>query len=266
VRREAKAFAEGDLMMEGEIIHDPRSVMLLPSNDPRRIAFEAAVAEQLRADREAHAVRIAAEPVRSPADCRAALRAAIEKHDAAARRLADLTKAMPAADAAVMQARRNVEAATQAVTEAKANAASYATARALGTAGTAPPPLRNARLKLTDAEDALEVAKAAAANLAKEHKETVQALSYARSDVERAVAAVVRADAATKALFAEFERARQRLADLRQAVELVAFHFPQMERLSLLSERIDDVPSAKRREWETALAALQTNAEAALPA
>ena len=77
---------------------------------------------------------------------------------------------------------------------------------------------------------------------------------------------MVRADAATKALFAEFERTRQRLADLRQAVELVAFHFPQMERLSLLSERIDDVPSAKRREWETALAALQTNAEAELPA
>ena len=76
---------------------------------------------------------------------------------------------------------------------------------------------------------------------------------------------MVRADAATKALFVEFERARQRLADLRQAVELVAFHFPQMERLRMLSERIDDVPSAKRREWEAALAALETNAEAELP-
>jgi hypothetical protein len=266
VRREEEALAEVYLMSEAvEIIHDPRSVMLLPSNDPRRIAFEAAVAERLRVDREAHAARIAAEPVRSAADCRAALRAAIEKHDAAARRLADLTKGMPAADAALIQARRNVEAATQAVEKAKADAAAYASARALGTAGTAPPPLRNARLKLTDAEDALEVAKAAAADLGRQHKETEQALSSARWDVDRAVAAVVQVDAATKALFAEFERARQRLADLRQAVELVAFHFPQMERLALLGDRIDVSPSAKRTEWERAIAALQEDADAALP-
>jgi len=251
---------------EPVIVHDPRSAMLLPSNDPRRIALQEAVAKELaERDAEAAAARAAEIPLTS-AQCRATLRVAIQKHANLTQRLAELTKAVPQADASVVQARRAVEAATQAVTEAKANAASYATARALGTAGTAPPPMRNARLKLTDAEDALEIAKAAAANLAKEHKETEQALSYARSDVERAVAAVVRADAATKALFAEFERTRQRLADLRQAVELVAFHFPQMERLSLLSERIDDVPSAKRREWETALAALQTNAEAELPA
>jgi predicted nucleic acid-binding Zn-ribbon protein len=254
-------------MPEAEIFDlDPRAIMLLPTNDERRIAFEAAVAERLRVDREAHAARLAAEPVRSVADCRAALRAAVEKHNTAARRLADLTKAMPAADAAVVQSRRNVEAATEAVEKAKADGAAYATARALGTVGTAPTPLRNARLKLTDAEDALEIARTSARDLAQEHKETEQALSSARWDVDRAVAAVVRADAATKALFAEFERARQRLADLRQAVELVAFHFPQMERLALLSERVDNaLPSERRAQWEAALGALQEDADAALP-
>jgi hypothetical protein len=249
--------------MEGEIIHDPRSVMLLPSNDPRRIAFEAAVAERLRVDREAHAARIAAEPKIEP---RVALREAVAKHQAAARRLDDLSRAIPASDAAVVQARRNVEAATQAVTEAKANAASYATASALGTAGAAPAPLRNARLKLTDAEDALEVAKAAAADLGRQHKETEQAVSMARSAVDGAIGAVVRSDPAVQALFAEFKRAQRQLADLRRAVELVARYFPQMERLSLFSERIDNaLPSERRAQWETALGALQEDADAALP-
>ena len=62
-------------MSEIEIIHDPRSAMLLPSNDPRRIALQEAVAKQLAERDAAEAARIAAckaEPPRSPAECRAA--------------------------------------------------------------------------------------------------------------------------------------------------------------------------------------------------
>jgi hypothetical protein len=252
--------------MEGEIIHDPRSVMLLPSNDPRRIRFEAAVAERLRVDREAHAARMAAEPVRSVADCRTALRAAVEKHNAAARRLADLTKAIPASDASVMEARRAVEAAQQSVTAAKAAAAAYASAKALDEPATAPPPLRNARLKLTDAEDALEVAKAASAGLQKQQAAAKEALSLAGMGLDHAVAAVVQSDPATQKLVKTFEQTRRQLGDLRQAVELVARHFPYATRLSLLSERIEDAaPSGKRLEWERAIMVLKEDASAELP-
>src|SRR6516225_11604802 len=122
-----------------EIIHDPRSVMLLPSNDPRRIAFEAAVAERLRVDREAHAARLAAEPVRSAADCRTALRGAIQKHIDLTRRFAELTKAVPKAEGAVFAARTGVDQANAVVEDAKREASSQAIAVAVGKAsGTAP--------------------------------------------------------------------------------------------------------------------------------
>jgi hypothetical protein len=246
--------------MDAETDLDPRAIMLLSSRDPRRIAFEAQIAERLRADREIHAARLASEPQVEP---RVALRTAIEQHQAAARRLADLAKALPASEAAVMQARRAIEAATEAVEKAKADAAAYATARALGTAGAAPPPLRNTRLKLADAEDALAVAKVAAADLAKQREEAQRALSWSRPD--DAVAAVIRSDPATKALLERFERSRRETADLRQAVELVAGYFPHGERLALRSERVEVSPSATRTKWERALAALREDADAALP-
>src|SRR5262249_55188970 len=150
-------------MPEPVIIHDPRSVMLLPSNDPRRIAFEAAVAEQLSADREAHAVRLAAaEPVHSSADCRTALRVAIQKHADLMQRLNELAKAVPASDAAVIAARQAVEKATAMLEAAKAGAAAHAAAKVLGEPGTVAPSLKAARVVLSDAEDQLEIAQAAA--------------------------------------------------------------------------------------------------------
>jgi hypothetical protein len=249
--------------MSEAVEFDLRAAELYGPNDPRlRAAIEALEARQ-RAEREAHAARIAAEPKVEP---RTALRTAVQKHADLTHRLAELTKAMPAADAAVMQARRAVEQATQAVIEVKANAASYASARALGTAGTAPAPLRNVRLKLSDCEDALEIAKAAARDFAEAHKETEQSLGVARLTVHDAIGAVVRSDPATQKLIAACERAHRQYVELRGALELVAWHFPQAQRLSLLAERNDNALLSERRaQWEAALAALQTNAEAVLP-
>jgi hypothetical protein len=246
-------------MAEGEML-DPRAIGLLSPSDPRHRALVEAVEKQL-AERDGEA---AAEPEVEP---RVALREAITKHDAAERHLAQLVKALPEAEAAVMAARGNVELAKQSVEEAKAAAAAYASAKALGTAGTAlPPPLRNARLRLADAEDALVIASTAAGDLSKQHEEARQAVSYAGSDVDDAVTSVVRSDPATEKLMEMFKGACRELADLRQTVELVASHFPQMERLSLLSERIEDtLPSERRAQWETAIAGLQENADAALP-
>lgn len=249
------ADAHQDEILEQIDDLDPRAIMLLSSRDPRRRAFEAQVAEKLRDDPKP-APAAAPEP-------RAALRMAIEEHQAAVRRVADLTKALPAVDAAVMEARSAVEAATRAVEETKAAAAAHATAKALGTAGAAPPSLKDARAQLTDAEDALAVAAGALTDLAKQHEEAQRALSWSRPD--DAIAAVVRADPATQKLIEGYERARQQYADLRQAVELVAGFLPYGEQLALLSERLDNTPGGTRSEWERALTALQENADAALP-
>jgi hypothetical protein len=246
---------------------DPRAVMLLPSNDPRRLAFEAQVAEKLRADRETEDAHIAvrkAEPSRSAADCRAALRAAIEKHQAVARRLADLTKAVPKAESAVFAARSGVEQATAALERVKREAGSHRAAAAMGTAGGAAPSITDARRALEAAEDELEAAKAAAADLAKQQEEAQRQLSWSRPD--DAVAAVIRTDPATKMLLETFERSRRATADLRQAVELVAGYFPYAERLALRADRIVNGPPSKQRlAWEAALAALKEDADAALP-
>jgi hypothetical protein len=253
-------------MMEGEIIHDPRSIMLLPSNDPRRVRFEAAVAEQLRVDRQKHAARLAAEPVRSAADCRAALRAAVEKHADLTQRLAELTKALPKAESAVFAARSGVEQAGAALEDAKREASSQAVAAAVGKTSGTPPSIAKARRVLEAAQDDLEVAKTAAADLAKQHKAVEQALSPARMGLSDAKAAVIRTAPEVKALIEARECVRRVFADLDQAVELVAGYFPYAERLALTSDGIDDgPPSAKRREWEMALAALETNADAELP-
>jgi len=250
-----------------EIIHDPRSAMLLPSNDPRRVAFEAKVAQELAARAVKEAAARAAEVPPSPADCRAALRTAVARHGNLTRRLRDLTKALPAADTSVVQARRAVEAAKQALEEATATAASHAAARALGMVGTTPPPLRNARAKLADAEDALAISRAAAADLASQHQEAEQTLVLARLGLNEALSAVVVSDLATQKLIEEFERARRQYAELRQAIEVVASHFPtQARRLALTSDQIaDGRPSAKRVAWERAIATLREDADAELP-
>src|SRR5262249_4764205 len=168
--------------MQTEILADldPRAIMLLPSNDARRIAFEAAVAEQLKAEREAEAARKAerkAEP--SAVDCRAALAQAITKRNAAAGRLADLVRAVPKAEAAVFTARTGAEQASNALEDVKQEAASHHAAAGMGkTSGTAPS-IAKARRALEVAEDELEAAQAASAELQKEHAAVERKLSFA---------------------------------------------------------------------------------------
>ena len=180
-----------------EIIHDPRSVMLLPSNDKRRIEFEAQVAEKLRADREAHAARLAAEPKIEP---RAALRAAIQKHADLAHRLTELTKAVPKAESAIFAARSGVEQATAALEDAKREASSHHAAAAMGTASGAAPSITKARRVLEAAQDELEAAKAASADLQKQHAATKQSVGIAEMQRNDALAAVIRSDPATQKL------------------------------------------------------------------
>jgi hypothetical protein len=250
---------------EPVIVHDPRSAMLLPSNDPRRIALQEAVAKELaERDAEAAAARAAEIPLTS-AQCRAALRVAVQKHADLTHRLAELTKAVPKAESAVFAARTGVEQATAALEDAKREASSHHAAAAMGTASGAAPSITKARRVLEAAQDELEAAKAASADLQKQHAATKQSVGIAEMQRNDALAAVIRSDPATDKLIKAFEQARLQLSDLRQAVELVAWHFPQAMRLSLLSERIDNVASAERREWENAISALEKDPDLALP-
>jgi chromosome segregation ATPase len=130
------------------------------------------------------------------------------------------------------------------------------------------PSIANARAKLATAQDELEAATAANVDLQKQHEEARHALSYARSDVDRAIGAVVQSDAAVLKLIAEYERERRHLSELRQAVELVLGYFPHQARLSVLAERLNPwppPPPARRLEWERAIAALESDADAPLP-
>jgi hypothetical protein len=194
------------------------------------------------------------------------LRAAIQNHGDLTQRLVELTKAVPKAESAVFAARSGVEQTSAALEDAKRAASSQAVAAAVGKASGTAPSVAKARRALEAAQDELEIAKAAAADLSKQHKEVEQSLSMARSAVDGAIGAVVRSDPAVRALFPAYERARRQLADLRQAVELVARYFPYAERLTLLSERIEDAaPSGTRLEWERAIMVLKEDASAELP-
>src|SRR5260370_18281731 len=77
---------------------DPRALALLPSNDPRRIRFQAEAAQRLQEAEAAHAAAQKAEPQPDP---RVALRLAVKEHTDLKRRLAELTKALPKPDVPV---------------------------------------------------------------------------------------------------------------------------------------------------------------------
>jgi chromosome segregation ATPase len=206
---------------------------------------------------------VKAEPQVEP---RAALRTAIQKHTDLTRRFAELTKAVPKAESAVFAARSGVEQASAALEDAKRAASSQAVAAAVGKTSGTPPSIAKARRVLEAAQDELETAKTAAADLGTQRKEVEQAVLMARSRLNDAVAAVVRSDPATQKLIKTFEQAHRQLSDVRQAVEFVLWRFfPQATRLSVLAERIDNVASAQRREWENAISALEKDPDLALP-
>src|SRR5258707_5799398 len=120
---------------------DPRALALLPSNDPRRIRFQAEAAQRLQEAEARHAAAQKAELPPSAADCRTALRLAVKEHTDLKRCLAELTKALPKADVAVYAAKAAVEQASTALEEAKKQAGSRAAAVALRSASKVAPPL-----------------------------------------------------------------------------------------------------------------------------
>jgi predicted transcriptional regulator len=94
-----------------------------------------------------------------------------------------------------------------------------------------------------------------------------QALVFARSDVQDAVAAVVRAEANIDALVAEVQRKRIELRRLDEYVLTLVAGKLSPEQATVMSPHnwlFDPVP--ERHEWERGLKALETDADAPLPA
>jgi hypothetical protein len=179
-----------------EIIHDPRSVMLLPSNDPRRIAFEAEIAERLQAQREAQAAeaaRIAAAPLRSVAETRAALAQAITARDKAEQVLAKVRAAASQATANEKSARERLAACEAAAAKAKAEHVERCEAAARqGKPLPSPGAMRATNIEVADATEQLEAACAAVANIAERVPDLERELRRVQDRVDAAADDVIR--------------------------------------------------------------------------
>jgi hypothetical protein len=272
-----------------EIIHEGRSVMLLPSTDPRRIAFEAAVAEQLKADREAEAARTAArqvEPPHSPAECRSALAQTITARDKAEQALIKLR-------ATSAQASRNEDAASKRLEAARA-AADKARAEHIERAEQAAKegkPLPSSSswrgAEVADATEAVEAARAAGekiterlSDLESELRRVQDRVAAAADDVIRATS-VAQLVAQARALQDDLIGRRLGLyyllkeslvgdASERKAVADL-LHDAALPQAVSINGRVIQATGVQgpahdgSEAWRVARAALQTNAEAELP-
>jgi hypothetical protein len=159
-------------------------------------------------------------PVRSPE--RAALHAAIAKHTAAARALADNESARATAAAATRNAEVAVGLARETLEQAKADAAD-----AIAT-GKRPRPgtlsIAGARARLQDAEDQAEAASVAMSSLQAAAKNLPLAEVATRLGLDQRIADVVRADPGVVAALARFAALRQELWALDRLIEFLAGH------------------------------------------
>jgi len=185
-------------MSEIEIIHDPRSAMLLPSNDPRRIALQEAVAKQLAERDAAEAARIAAckaEPPRSPAECRAALAQVIAAQTEAEQALAKARAAQSQATLNEKTARERLAACEAAA--AKAKAEHITRCEQAARAGKPLPTssrLRAANSEVADASEAVEAARTAGARISEQLPGLERELRRAQDRVAVAVDDRLRAE------------------------------------------------------------------------
>jgi hypothetical protein len=175
-----------------EIIHDDRSAMLLPSNDPRRIAVQAR-AERLQAE-SAEAARTAArqvEPPHSPAECRAALAQAISVRDKAEQALSKLRVASAQANRNADVASKRLEAVRAAADKARAEHIERAEQAAKeGKPLPAAGPSRTD--EVTGASEALAATRAAVANISERLSDLERELRRAQDRVAAAADEVVR--------------------------------------------------------------------------
>ena len=194
-------------------------------------------------------------------------RASKKRAQADADRLRD---AIEAATNLAMAGRRRLEAATKAVTTAKAaDAEAMAEALANGDGGAASPrATRRAREAEIEAGDAVEAARSAVVRLERDLKDAEHEAERAGKDVNAAVAAVLRPTALR--MIEEASALRARYLALMYAVSAMVENGLGGGEFTYLRFEISDaehqqLSTSVGRTWKTVIEALKTNGDAPLP-
>jgi len=203
---------------------------------------------------------------------REALAAAIDHFNAATAQAANVSGALETARSKVWGAEPEVDQARQAIEEAKHANAAHLTSVVMGTAGAAPLSVSAARQALQDAEDTLASAIASRDGLIEYQANADRTAQHAKWLLERAVVAVVAAEA-TQPLFniiREHRAIRLRLSKSHKEIEFL------LDKIGLRTNDLPrdlsgwncinwfDEPEAPSA-WSIWVKALETDADAALP-
>ena len=150
-----------------------------------------------------------------------------------------------------------------ALVEAKADESRHLAAVALGQA-MAEDPVKAATLALEDARGKVDKLRKTRTALEAEQKAAERALMYAEMRRDEAVSAAVKADPAVRQLVAAFNEAERNYMSLRQVMGIVGTErLPDEAKFWDSIHRWSEMPGAAQ--WKAALAALRTDADAALP-
>jgi chromosome segregation ATPase len=193
---------------------------------------------------------------------RVVLRAAVDRHAAALRRIAANSKAQEATADAIRGARKAVASATAALEQAKTDAGGVVA----GTIRTPQLTVKTARAELMEAEDALEAATAAASTLTTQRAEAESELVLAGLALDDRIRAVVRSDATTAKMLADFARSQREMVSLRRALECLDGSMNALPEDSKFwnVEPVWPELSAQAERVKTWIEALQTDSDAVL--
>jgi hypothetical protein len=198
---------------------------------------------------------------RFPNGPRAALAEAIGYRDDCKRAIEANERAISVASARSSALFGAIEKAAAAVAVAHENAATYLTDEALGRAGKRPQSPKEAREALAEAEEGHAAARGARDKLEQRRGEIQQSLLIAELNVGDAVADVVQSSDELAALLAKHDRLARELAECRAVLGALGPIIPRDVRWDTQKhfDTGSEVP------WREALAALRTDATAALP-
>jgi hypothetical protein len=207
-------------------------------------------------------------PERTPERVRLAL--AITRHGEAKRRLAAAEKALDATRDRVIDGRKEVAAADEAVEVAKAGAVEHAVDAVMAEAGGVaapprPPDVRQARAGAQAARDRLDELIEARSALEVVWDKARADLENAAADLRGSVRDVVRADPLTRRLATDHMIALRAVVDARRALDFLRATDALPKELELCTFEADwrDLPGD--RPWKEALAILEKDADAPLP-
>jgi hypothetical protein len=211
-------------------------------------------------------LKLAVAPLSARSPARADLAAAIEKRDAVTARLQKVREAQETLYSQVLRAMVSADAAEAAVAEAREKAPQYVAARLLGEAhDDGALSVKDAREALQLAQDELETLRSAREPLGKELAECEQDVRHADWKLRERIGDAVAADNATLALLNRFAAAAREFLGCRKALEMLSSREALPEGTRWLQHAYEDVGDAIFNEWQIALAALETNADAPLP-